>query len=186
MGFREFIGEPPKVIEEASGQTAAFFISPRGELISTNGRKHISLITQFPNKFGLTNEYIEDKYKEYSEKVGIEGKARQDIIILLIEQGWVRIRRYPKKSWVIDVHKLDKRMKDRIYDFSNKILEGTGGYKEQDKYMSVKVIDMQGYKSEFSISELSSDVLFNEEVIDNTRSRYILVVKDIMDIKDRI
>lgn len=184
MKFREFIGEEVKVIEEASGQVAAFFISPRGELIDCGSRKHIDMIVTYPDKFGLTKQFIDDKYDEYGEKVGIEGKARNDIMVLLIKQGWVRIRRYPNKFWIIDLYKLNKKMKDRIYDWSVKMLDGTGGYKEQDKYMPVKIQDLARFKKEFTILKISNDVLFNESI--GNRSRYIVVLKDIIDIKGMV
>ena len=136
MKFKEYIGEsiPPNMVMEA-GQVAAFFISPRGELISTGAKTHIDMIINNPEKFGLTKQFIEDTYKEFGEKLGQEGTARSQIIIQLIKQGWIRIRRYANKMWTIDVNKLDKKVKDRIYDWALKMLDGSGGYKEQDKYI---------------------------------------------------
>lgn len=192
MRCREFIGEPEKEIGQSkpaniiyeSGQVAAFFISPRGELIDCGSRTHIDMIIKYPDKFGLTPQYIEDKYEEFGEKLGVEGTARSQIIIQLIKEGWVRRIRYSNKFWTIDVNKLDKKMKDRIYDWSKKMLDGTGGYKEQDKYMPVKILQLKrGIKPiEYPILKLSNDILFNESI--GNRSRYIVILKDIKDISN--
>jgi len=181
MKFREYIGEEVlqgKGLDEGSS-SVAYFISPRGELIDTNG-KHISMIIKFPDKFGLTPQYIQDKYDDYNEKLGVEGKARNEILQQLIKQGWIRIRRYPNKFWAIDVERLDNKVKDRLYDFANKILNGIPGFKETDQYMEVVIQDMQRYKGKFTVKDLSKDILFNEDI--GKRSRYTLVIKEIVEI----
>jgi len=188
IGDRKYalkFNEDISIINEGSTKTA-YFISPRGELIDTKaGSKHINMIISYPDKFGLTKQFIEDTYEKYNEKMGTEGKARNEIIVLLIKQGWTRIRRYPNKFWIIDIPgKMDKKMKDRLYDFANKMLDGIKGFKEQDKYMPVRIMNLQNYKKEMTIGDIAKDKLFNEEEenINNKRSRYILVEKEIGDI----
>ena len=178
MKFREYINE---------GSTmSAFFISPSGKLIDTGaGSKHINMIISYPDKFGLTKKFIEDTYEKYNEKMGIEGKARNEIMILLIKQGWTRIRRYPNKFWIVDIPgKMDRKMKDRLYNWANKMLKGVSGFKEEDKYMPVKIMNLNNYKKEMTINDIANDKLFNEkeEKMNSKRSRYILVEKEIQDV----
>jgi hypothetical protein len=71
----------------------AFFISPKDEIIYC-GESHISMIIKNPKKFGVSIEIIEYIYDTYNEKIGIEGKAREKILISLLNQGWIRIRKY--------------------------------------------------------------------------------------------
>jgi hypothetical protein len=52
------------------------------------------MVIQNPEKFGLTFDYIKQRFDEYGEKMGQEGKAREEIIMSLLEQGFVRIRKY--------------------------------------------------------------------------------------------
>ena len=53
--------------EESS--KSAYFISPRGELIDTKaGSKHINMIINHPEKFGLTKQFIENVYKKHNER----------------------------------------------------------------------------------------------------------------------
>jgi len=71
MKFKNYITE--------SNISAAFFISPKGELVTTKGT-HIDTIIKYPKKFGVTKEYIEGVYDKYDEKIGQEGSARRVII----------------------------------------------------------------------------------------------------------
>ena len=59
---------------------AAFFISPSGEIIYV-GTTHIAKVISNPEKFDMSFEAIEKLYRQYGEKVGLEGKARREILI---------------------------------------------------------------------------------------------------------
>lgn len=52
------------------------------------------MVISSPEKFGLTREYIEEQYEAYGEKIGTEGKARENIIRKLMFAGFTRIRKY--------------------------------------------------------------------------------------------
>jgi hypothetical protein len=54
--------------------------------------KHIELIFDKPEIFGLTREYIVNKYNLTQEKFRYEGKARSELIKELFDMGWIRIR----------------------------------------------------------------------------------------------
>jgi len=85
-----------------------------GKLISTTGL-HISEIIGNPEAFGLTKKYIEDTYKKYDERMGIEGKAREEIMIEAMKNGWIRIRINRTRSgnnWVIQFADFNKQKKD--------------------------------------------------------------------------
>jgi hypothetical protein len=70
---------------------AAYWISPKGEIIYVK-TNHIAEVIENPEKFGFTIEFIEYVYKHYNEKIGTEGKAREQLMIALFNQGWIRIR----------------------------------------------------------------------------------------------
>ena len=59
---------------------AAFFISPSGEIIYVR-TTHIAQVISNPEKFGMSFEAIEKTYQQYGERIGLEGKARTDILI---------------------------------------------------------------------------------------------------------
>lgn len=95
----------------------AFWISPRGTVIDVP-MLHINLVVDFPEKFGLTKRLVDDTFKKYNEPLGVEGKARHELMLNLIQKGWFRVRYTPKKSlWTIEINKLTKHSKETIWDF---------------------------------------------------------------------
>lgn len=117
--------------------SVAYWISPKGEIIDVK-IKHINTIISNPEKFGFTIEFIEYVYNYYNERIGQEGKAREQLMMSLFNQFWIRLRRY-KQFWSINVKKLSGRQKSYIYQWSKKILKGIHGYKELDPYIPVKI-----------------------------------------------
>ena len=59
---------------------AAFFISPSGEIIYV-GTTHIAQVISNPEKFGMSFEAIKKIYQQNDERIGLEGKARREILI---------------------------------------------------------------------------------------------------------
>src|SRR3972149_7713607 len=94
----------------------AYWISPRGEIIGTDV-KHINYIWNNPSVFRLTKKYIESVYKKFKEKFGQEGNAREEIMLELLKQGWLRARFTDNRGWIIQAYFLNKRDKDNIWDF---------------------------------------------------------------------
>jgi hypothetical protein len=84
---------------------SAYFIHPyRGQVIYVP-HSHISLVISNPEKFHLNFDYIKAIYEKYDERIGLEGKARREILIHLINQGFIRIRKY-KNQWKVNVKNL--------------------------------------------------------------------------------
>jgi len=83
----------------------AYFIHPyKGQVIYVP-HSHISLVISNPEKFHLNFDYIKTIYKKYGEKIGLEGRARREILLDLIDQGFIRIRKY-KNHWKVNVKDL--------------------------------------------------------------------------------
>jgi hypothetical protein len=155
------------VLDLFESTISAYFITPNGKIISTNGMSHVSLIISSPEKFGFTKKQVVDLYEKYKEKLGVEGKAREQLLRLLFDKGCMRIRRYPNKFWSIQVKKLTKSAKDYLYDFANKILKGFHGFKELDKYMPVKIDTDNGIKNH-TVEQVKNDVIYtNEELLEH-------------------
>jgi len=76
--------------------------------------KHINYIITYPEKFGFTEEYITAMYAKHGEKMNMEGKAREELIIESLEHGWVRVRHYekPRDYWSIQYWDFRKQEKD--------------------------------------------------------------------------
>jgi hypothetical protein len=88
-----------------------YWISPDGEVLEVT--RHIDYVKQNPEKFELSQDDIRDFYKKYNERPGIEGKAREDILIHAIEAGWVRAR-YFGDGWHIQIKGLDPTTKSNL------------------------------------------------------------------------
>jgi hypothetical protein len=83
----------------------AYFIHPYGGQVIYVPHSHISLVISNPEKFQLNFDYIKTIYEKYGEKIGLEGRARREILLHLIDQGFIRIRKY-KNHWQVNVKDL--------------------------------------------------------------------------------
>jgi len=81
-----------------------FFISPEGEIIRVK-QSHIAYVIKHPDLFGLTAREITSTYQKHREQLGFEGRARHEILMKIIKDGWIRIRQY-KECWSITVNSL--------------------------------------------------------------------------------
>jgi len=122
--------------------SVAFFISPTGDVIHVSDC-HIATVIRDPETFSLTREEIEAFYKEYGERVGVEGKARREILLRIIADGWIRIRRY-RQHWSVTAETLTPVVQDRLREWAGKMLAGINGFKEPDRYMPVRVSTSEG------------------------------------------
>ncbi len=123
--------------------SAAFFISPGGKAIFVTG-KHISDVLQHPAKFGVSRNEMEALHIKYNEKLGLEGKAREEILVGLIRKGWIRIRRYPNTGWSINISELNEPNRAHLLKWAVQILTGVKGFRELDEYMPVRVTPLTG------------------------------------------
>lgn len=89
-----------------------WWISPEAEIVSVQTSTHISEIISFPEKFGLTREEIEETYQKHGERLGLEGKAREEIMQKVMSQGWIRAR--DGNGLYLETSNLS-RYKDTIY-----------------------------------------------------------------------
>jgi hypothetical protein len=120
---------------------AAFFISPEGEIIEVD-QSHIQKVIENPMKFGIDPETIQSKYREFGEPLGLEGNARETILLDLIDRGWIRLRRYPG-YWVINVHDLTHDIQEYLYRWANLVADGGEKFMEMDPYMEIQIRSME-------------------------------------------
>jgi len=136
---------------------AAFFISPSGETIWVENR-HISTVIKNPERFGLTKDEIVATYRKYGERVGLEGRARKEILTRLMRNGWIRIRRYPNQWWIVNVTSLTEGIWFMLSEWAPRVLMGVNGYKELDRHMPVRIVDHvhQEYTTVQELAEIKS------------------------------
>lgn len=115
----------------------AFFLSDTGDLIHV-ADSHIATVIREPQRFGLTTAQIEAAYLRHGERIGIEGEARKELLLKVISQGWLRIRRY-RNHWSVTAQALTSATQELLRGWAEKMLSGTHGFREQDRYLPVKV-----------------------------------------------
>ena len=134
--------------------TGAFFISPKGEIISTH-QTHIQQVVTNPKKFGFTDEIIAHIYDFYNEPKGQEGKAREQILVSLLKQGWIRLRR-SKNFWTAQLQKLDMKSKNYLSKWAGALLDGKLGFNELDPYVELKILDLDKLVSSSDLQQLKA------------------------------
>ena len=122
--------------------SVAFFLSPSGDVIYVP-QNHISTVIADPERFGLTTEKIQSVYDMHGEKIGVEGEARRELLLRVIADGWIRIRRYPNRYWSVIAPSLMPAVRECLRVWAAELLFGTGGFKEADRHMPVKLSTQQ-------------------------------------------
>jgi hypothetical protein len=140
----------------------AWWISPKGEIINVP-TKHISVVIDNPTSFGFDDDFIEFIYDTYNEKIGQEGTAREQIMLSLFKNGWIRIRKY-KSFYTVNVKRMAGKSKSYLTLWAQKVLKGLFGFKEQDKFAQIN-IDQENkpVKSVDMIDIANSDKFISEE-----------------------
>jgi hypothetical protein len=156
--------------KKATGFTPAeaWWISPAGKILGFNADKHIHIILEEPQVFGLTKEGIEKVYKKFKEPYGFEGKARDAIMgELIAKKGWIRIRHYYGREdrYSIQIDKLDATKKDYIWWWANAELKG--GYKPND-WPEAVYIDIL---NENRVVTTSLREIINEELLEESEKK---------------
>lgn len=139
----------------------AQWISPRGKLIDV-GTTHIDMVIKNPNKFGFTIDQIKKIHKKHKEKLGSEGDAREEIIVDIIKQGWIRTRRYDRQSyWSVSIKSLDNKTKGFLWQWSKQLLKKKI---EKDKYMTVQIVSVGkgNVITKYDMNDISKDILVKE------------------------
>ena len=91
---------------------AAYWISPTGKVTSVTA-SHIAEVIADPASFKLTLNRIEAIYVRHGERIGLEGYAREQILVDLLRRRWIRIREH-RHHWSIQFESASPRTKAHI------------------------------------------------------------------------
>jgi len=80
-----------KVLEEANAKASVFWINPDDHIyVVTN---HVDAVIDNPKVYGFSLDQLKDIYKKHNEPFGeYAGEANSEILEILLNQGWIRIR----------------------------------------------------------------------------------------------
>ncbi len=136
----------------------AYFVSPNRNIIEISGT-HIDNIINYPEKFGLTKDFIQQSYNRYNEKLYSEGNARESIIKhIIINKGWLRIRQYPN-FWSATCYILNKQTKDALFAFAEYALNSKIAHKFDEIHVLTLV---NGIKETVTFDSILKNKLYNE------------------------
>ncbi len=113
--------------------------------------KHITEVIKSPGAFELTEEEIRSVYEKYNEPFGIEGKAREEIILELIRKGWIRARRYTRPDrWTVNLSCMNDYNKYLLKQWAGTMLQA--GYGEHEEIS----LDQPGGRETVTLKELTA------------------------------
>lgn len=89
----------------------AYWIDTNKNITYPVPTKHIQMIFDFPERFGLAPEYIRKKFDNYNEPYRYEGKARRELINELLDKEWIRLRYDSRRhEWKINHNMEDNKL----------------------------------------------------------------------------
>jgi hypothetical protein len=128
----------------------ALWISPQGEIYNVE-KTHIDMVFDCPERFGLTLKLVQSIYDINNEQYRTEGKAREDIILILIQNGWIRARRYLRPfRWTVNISATEGNGIINLKRFVNFIL--SEGYPDDDEVL----VDTPESRKIYTLKELIS------------------------------
>lgn len=115
----------------------AYWLNKRGAIIGVP-TTHINYMSQNLNKFFLSREKFVAVHEKYVERLGQEGKAREELMIRALKRGWVRVRFTDRNGWMIQAYKLDKSTRENIWEFVKEMLRT----RQAGKYADIKIMTL--------------------------------------------
>ena len=128
--------------------STAYWILPDDEIINIGFHTHIEFVINNPKIFNLTKDKIISLYKKHGEHIPVEGQARYEIILVLLEQGFIRIRQY-KTHWSISLKQWEKSQ-----SILSKWAYVATNIKNAGRYMPVIINTLNGSKFNYTVEDL--------------------------------
>lgn len=89
-------------------------------IVDIGFHSHIRYLIRNHSAFQISKATIEKTYAKYNERMGFEGRAREELMITALTNGWIRVRHHlsPYDHWIIQCDVLKER-KAIIFRFLN-------------------------------------------------------------------
>lgn len=126
----------------------AYWINPEGEITGAPV-KHILQVLHYPDYFGYTLDGVQNRFKKFGERLGWEGRAREEIFKELFTKGWIRVRKNKDHSISIQTGKYSETEKKYVAELAKIMLKFEGN----DQY-SVNITTLEGDEIITSLSVL--------------------------------
>jgi len=110
-------------------------------IVDIGFQSHIRYLIRNHSAFQISREIIETTFAKYKERMGFEGRAREELMTVVLSNGWIRVRHHlsPYDHWIIQCDDLSKRKttiqqwllwgleKNAISDFQPLVMEDLKG-----------------------------------------------------------
>jgi len=161
-------------------QHNAYWLNPRGKILDIGIGTHIDQVIKSPTSFGLTDRYVRNVYDKHNEPMNLEGKAREELMLELIKDGYVRIRLVTNRFWLVNSNRYDKKLKKALSVWAEtaKDVKGAG------KYMPVKIVTDKETISDYDVNDLYYEKHMNESDISATKDFHPVIVESVYDFKE--
>lgn len=157
----------------------AYWINKRGKILDIGLGTHIDQVVKSPKSFGLTDRYVKNTYEKYGEPVGQEGKAREQIMLELIKDGFIRIRFVKNQFWIVNAHKWTPQVKKALSAWAEdaKDVRGAG------KFMPVKIVTNFETVNQYDVNDLYYEKHLTESDKCATIKYIPVIVESVFDFK---
>jgi len=140
-------------------------------IVDIGFHSHIRYLIRNHSAFQISKATIEKTYAKYNERMGFEGRAREELMITALTNGWIRVRHHlsPYDHWIIQCDGLRER-KVIIERFINWGLESH----IISDYQTVLILDLSGEREEYSpFKDILEDISQNHLKIQFTVKSFI-------------
>ena len=142
----------------------AYWIGPNGMILPVY-EYHITEICRCPEAFGFYKKFIEEVYKKYNEIWGEEGITREELMKILYDHGWVRIRYYStyKNYFRVDLGILTDKHKNLLSKWADALIKSIGN-KYRDAVVFIREFSGDLLTKKYSFEDIMKDAFFNSIV----------------------
>lgn len=157
---------------------AAYWVDPRGKILSLTDPLHITQILHNPEKFGEKEKDLRALYDKNKEKYGGEGKTRDEVMRRVIKKGFIRIRLYTGGGdyWSVTLERFGRNEKRAIQVWAKEAAKN----KVVGKFADVKILELARDKvHEYEVDDLvKGDHLYEHEIVSDDYVPKIVSIKD--------
>ena len=115
-------------------------------IVDIGFHSHIRYLIRNHSAFQISKKNIEKTYAKHKERMGFEGRAREELIKAALAKGWIRVRHQlsPYDHWIIQCDDISQR-KPVISAFLNWRFKN----QKNGDYEPVEMEDMKGTKIKY-------------------------------------
>lgn len=116
-------------------------------IVDIGFHSHIRYLIRNHSAFQISKATIEKTYAKNNEKMGFEGRAREELMITALTNGWIRVRHHlsPYDHWIIQCD----GVRERKATIRQWLLWGLERHIISD-YQRVLILDLIGERKEYS------------------------------------